>query len=130
MVTDELAGPNGIALSPDERHLDVGNWEPGRSVVMRYPMSGAPGEVLVDLSDVEGEDSIDGIKVDRAGHLYVCGPGGIWLDLTAGAPARPAAAAGEPARPRLGDPDGRTLYVTALTSIYRVRLAIAGIRPQ
>src|SRR6516165_10433646 len=36
LVTAELAGPNGIALSPDERHLYVGNWDPGRKVVMRY----------------------------------------------------------------------------------------------
>ena len=28
-----------------------------------------------------------------------------------------------------GDADGRTLYVTALTSVYRLRTSVAGIRP-
>jgi gluconolactonase len=36
---DELAGPNGIAFSPDERFLYVGNWDEKRKVVMRYPVN-------------------------------------------------------------------------------------------
>ena len=36
LVTDELEGPNGLAFSPDERFLYVGNWDPDRKVVMRY----------------------------------------------------------------------------------------------
>ena len=36
--TDELAGPNGLAFSPDERYLYVGNWDPERKVIMRYAL--------------------------------------------------------------------------------------------
>jgi gluconolactonase len=83
LVTAELAGPNGIALSPDERYLYVGNWDPDRKVVMRYALDGAGsptgGEVFFDMTGAEGEDAIDGLKVDTAGNLYVCGPSGIWL---------------------------------------------------
>jgi gluconolactonase len=35
LVTDELSGPNGLAFSPDERYLYVGNWDLERKVVMR-----------------------------------------------------------------------------------------------
>src|ERR671923_1885334 len=77
LVTDELAGPNGVALSPDERYLYVGNWDPKRKVVMRYELaadgSASRGQVLFDMTHAEGEDAIDGLKVDQAGNLFVCG---------------------------------------------------------
>jgi gluconolactonase len=133
LLTDELQGPNGIALSPDERYLYVGNWDPKRKVVMRYELdaSGAVsnGRVLFDMTDAPGEDAIDGLKVDQAGNLYVCGPGGIWV---LSADARHLGTLKLPESPHnlaWGDDDGRTLYVTALTSIYRLRLAHPGVRP-
>ena len=39
LESTELAGPNGIALSPDERFLYVGNWQDDRKVVMRYAVA-------------------------------------------------------------------------------------------
>jgi gluconolactonase len=134
VVTDELEGPNGIAFSPDERYLYVGNWDPERKIVMRYELDRA-GEVLssdvfFDMTDAPGEDAIDGIKVDEEGNLYVCGPGGIWV-LSAqsehlGTLRLPEA----PHNLAWGDEDGRTLYVTAETSVYRICLGIPGIRPE
>jgi gluconolactonase len=130
LVTDELQGPNGLAFSPDERFLYVGNWDPERKVVMRYEVdpSGRATEatVLFDMTSAEGEDAIDGIKVDRDGHLFVCGPGGIWVLSPTGrhlGTIRPPEA---PHNLAWGDDDGRTLYVTALTSVYRIRLEMEG----
>jgi gluconolactonase len=126
LVTDELQGPNGLAFSPDERYLYVGNWDPDRKVVMRYHVdaSGAISEasVFFDMTDADGEDAIDGIKVDRDGNVFVCGPGGIWVLSPDGrhlGTIRPPEA---PHNLAWGDDDGRTLYVTALTSVYRIRL--------
>ena len=126
LVTDELQGPNGLAFSPEERYLYVGNWDPERKVVMRYMVdeAGAVREATVfyDMTDAEGEDGIDGIKVDRDGNLFVCGPGGIWVLSADGrhlGTIRPPEA---PHNLAWGDDDGRTLYVTALTSLYRIRL--------
>jgi gluconolactonase len=135
LVTDELAGPNGLAFSPDERYLYVGNWDPGAKVVMRYEIgpdghAAGPGEVLHDMTAAPGEDAIDGIKVDRAGHLYVCGPGGIWVLSHEGDRLGLLALPEDPHNLAWGDADGRTLYVTAQTSVYRMRLAIPGIRPR
>jgi gluconolactonase len=134
LVTDELEGPNGIALSPDERYLYVGNWDPDRKVVMRYAADadgrfGGAGEVLYDMTDAPGEDAIDGIKVDVAGNLYVCGPGGIWVLSGAGERLGLLELPENPHNLAWGEADGRTLYVTALTSVYRIRLGIPGIRP-
>jgi gluconolactonase len=134
LVTDELSGPNGIALSPDERFLYVGDWDLEHKVVMRYELDAAgepagPGVVLFDMTDAPGEDAIDGIKVDQAGNLYVCGPGGIWLLSPDGEDLGTLRLPEAPHNLAWGDADGRTLYVTALTSIYRIRLGVPGIRP-
>ncbi len=134
LVTDELEGPNGIALSPDERYLYVGNWDLERKVVMRYEVDEAgrtsEGTVFADMTDAPGEDAIDGLKVDRAGNLYVCGPGGIWVLAPDGEQLGIVRLPEDPHNLAWGDEDGKTLYVTALTSIYRIRLGIPGIRPE
>jgi gluconolactonase len=134
LVTDELTGPNGIALSPDERYLYVGNWDLNRKVVMRYELaadgSASDGRVLFDMTDAPGEDAIDGLKVDQAGNLYVCGPGGIWILSPDGRHLGSLELPESPHNVAWGDADARSLYVTALTSIYRIRLNIPGVRPQ
>ena len=126
LVTAELAGPNGVALSPDERFLYVGNWDPERKVVMRYELGpdGLPagvGEVFFDMTGAPGEDAIDGIKVDPAGNLFVCGPGGVWVLSPGGEKLGLLGLPEDPHNLAWGDFDGRTLYITALTSIYRMR---------
>jgi len=130
LVTDELEGPNGIAFSPDERHLYVGNWQDDRKVVWRHDLETGAGEVFFDMTDASGEDAIDGIKVDRAGHLYVCGPGGVWVLSPDGDHLGTLAFPEAPHNLAWGDDDGRTLYVTALTGVYRLRVAVPGIRPE
>jgi len=127
LVTDELSGPNGLGFSPDERHLYVGNWDPERKVIMRYEINAAgdpvgSGEVFFDMTDAPGADAIDGIKVDREGNLYVCGPGGIWVLSPEGEKLGLIELPEDPHNLAWGDADGRTLYITALTSIYRMRL--------
>src|SRR5439155_2640351 len=133
LVDDSLAGPNGIAVSPDERHLYVGNWDPRRKVVMRHDVAAdgsvSGGAVLHDMTDAPGEDAIDGIKVDERGNLYVCGPGGIWVLSPQGERLGLLELPENPHNLAWGGDDARTLYVTALTSVYRMRLGIPGVRP-
>ncbi len=134
LLTDELSGPNGLAFAPDERYLYVGNWDPQKKVVMRYEVNAdgtlGRGEVFYDMTHAPGEDAIDGVKVDQAGNLYVCGPGGIWVLSPNGKHLGTIKTPEAPHNLAWGDEDGRTLYITALTSIYRMRLNIPGLRPQ
>jgi gluconolactonase len=134
LVTDELEGPNGLAFSPDERFLYVGNWDIERKVVMRYPIGPdgrrrGEGEVLYDMTDAPGEDALDGLKVDVEGNVYACGPGGVWILSPEGERLGLLKLPEDPHNLAWGDEEGRTLYITALTSIYRIRLQITGIRP-
>jgi gluconolactonase len=130
LVSDELTGPNGLAFSPDERWLYVGNWDLDHKVVMRYDPETGAGEVICDLTDEPGEDAIDGLKVDRGGRLFVCGPGGIWVLSPDGEKLGLLRLPEAPHNLAWGDEDARTLYITALTSIYRLRLTTPGIRPE
>jgi gluconolactonase len=134
LLSAELSGPNGIAFSPDERYLYVGNWDLERKIVMRYELdeSGAVsnGAVFFDMIGAPGEDAIDGLKVDQEGNLYVCGPSGVWVLSAEGTHLGTLKLPEAPHNLAWGDDDGRTLYFTALTSIYRMRLNIPGVRPR
>ena len=129
LVSAELSGPNGLAFSPDEQHLYVGNWDLNRKVVLRYEVrpdgSLASGRVFFDMTTAAGEDAIDGIKVDRLGNLYVSGPGGLWIISPAGTHLGTIKAPEHPHNLAWGD-DGRTLYLAAQTGLYRLRLDLGG----
>jgi gluconolactonase len=133
LVSRDLAGPNGLAFSPDERYLYVGNWDPAKKVVMRYEVRPdgdlAGGRVFFDMTSAPGDDAIDGIKVDQRGNLYVSGPGGLWILSPEGKHLGTLRAPEHPHNMAWGDDDGRTLYLTAQTSVYRVRLNVPGVRP-
>jgi len=133
LLTTDLTGPNGIAFSPDERHLYVTNWDLKKKVVMRYDVAAdgglASGRVFFDMAGAPGEEALDGLKVDQRGNLYVSGPGGLWIISPEAKHLGTIRMPELPANFAWGDEDGRTLYMTARTSLYRVRLGIPGIRP-
>jgi gluconolactonase len=130
LVTDELEGPNGLALSPDERYLYVGNWQDDRKIVWRHDVERSEGELFFDMTEAPGEDAIDGLKVDREGNLWVCGPGGIWVLSPSGEQLGTLRLPEAPHNLAWGDEDARGLYVTAETGIYRLRAGVPGIRPE
>ena len=130
LVTGELSGPNGIAFSPDEKYLYVGNWDEKKKVVMRYEIA-ADGSVVknslfFDMTQAPGADAIDGIKVDQQGNVYVSGPGGLWILAPDGTHLGTIKAPRHPHNLAWGDDDGRTLYMTAGSTLYRMRLNIPG----
>jgi gluconolactonase len=132
LLTRELSGPNGIALSPDEKYLYVGNWDEKKKVVMRYEVNTdgtlKSGKLFFDMTSAPGEDAIDGIKVDQEGNLYVSGPGGLWVLSAGGKHLGTIIVPKHPHNMAWGD-DGKTLYLCARSGLYRMRLGVAGVRP-
>ena len=130
LLTTDLKGPNGLAFSPDERYLYVGNWDEKKKVVMRYALRSdgllADAQVFADLTNAPGEDAIDGLKIDRSGNVYVSGPGGLWILSPTGRPLGTIVGPEHPHNLAWGDADGRTLYLTAQTGLYRMRVVIPG----
>jgi gluconolactonase len=133
LLTKELSGPNGIAFSPDEKYLYVDNWDLARKVLMRYEVRPdgtiADGMVFYDFTGDPEPVALDGIKLDREGNVYVSAPGGVWILSPAGKALGRIVPPEHDANFAFGDADGKTLYLTASTGLYRIRTGIPGIRP-
>ena len=133
LLTKEFTGPNGIAFSPDEKYLYVGNWDEKKKVVYRYEVQAdgtlKNGKLFFDFTDFKGEDAIDGIKVDVEGNLYVSAPGGLQVLSKDGKFLGTIVTPQHVHNMAWGDDDGKTLYLCARSGLYKMRLNVAGVRP-
>ena len=133
LVSTDLTGPNGLAFSPDEKFFYVDNWDDHKKVVMRYEVqpdgSLKNGKLFFDMTSAGTEDALDGLKVDKAGNLYVSGPGGLWILSPQGKHLGTIIAPKHPHNFAWGDTDGKTLYLCARSGLYRMKLNIEGVRP-
>jgi len=139
LVAKDFTGPNGIALSPDEKFLYVGNWPVAEigdrnKAVMRYEVQPdgtlKNGKLFFDFGNAPGEDGLDGIKVDLKGNLYVSAPGGLWVISPAGKHLGTIITPRHVHNMAWGDADGKTLYLCARAGLYRSRLMLPGLRPE
>jgi gluconolactonase len=125
----DLGRPNGIAFSPDLRTMYVSNTEATRKVVMAYDVTPegtvANGRVFADGTADTAPGMPDGLKVDTRGNVYATMPGGIWVIAQDGRHLGTIRTPELAANCAWGD-DGRTLYITATTSVYRVKLNASG----
>jgi sugar lactone lactonase YvrE len=130
LLADDFARPNGIALSPDERTLYVA--DTNRAHVRAFGVQ-PDGSLATDrvfaILNGSGEGAPDGMKVDIEGNLYFTGQGGVWVFSPDGKHLGMIAPPEVPANVAWGDADYKTLYITARTGLYRIRLNIAGIQP-
>lgn len=133
LLTKDLKGPNGIAFSPKEDYLYVGNWDPQRKVVMRYPVRKdgtlGSGQVFFDMTQAPQEEAIDGVKVDVRGNVYVSGPGGVWILSPQGKHLGTIVGPRPIHNFNWGGADGKSLYMMAREAIYRMPLLVEGVRP-
>jgi gluconolactonase len=124
--------PNGIAFSPDERTLYVANSDAENKVWMAYEVRNdgtlGSGRVFFDVNDQSEVGAADGLKVDVNGNLFATGPGGVWIISPQGEHLGTIKPDEVPANVAWGD-DGSTLYMTARTGLYRIRLSTSGNIP-
>ena len=129
----DLTRPNGLAFSPDEKVLYVANSDPKKKIWMRFDVKSdgtiANGRLFYDVTSQTAEGLPDGLKVDTKGNLYCSGPGGVWIFSSDGKHLGNIEPPEVPANVGWGDADGKTLYMTARTGLYRIKLNVAGVRP-
>jgi gluconolactonase len=133
LLTTELSRPNGLAFSPREKYLYVSNTE-GPRIIKRFEVKrdgrlGA-GSLFYDYeaSVDKRPGALDGLKTDREGNVYATGPGGVLILSPAGKLLGQIGVPEATANVAWGE-EGNTLYVTARTSIYRIRLSARGAKP-
>jgi gluconolactonase len=133
LLYKELLRPNGLAFSPDEKYMYLNNSEPERKICMRFevrPDGGlAKGEVFFDITRDQSLGVPDGMKIDKEGNVYSTGPSGVWIFTSEGKHLGTIKPPEVPANIHWGGADARTLFMTARTGLYRIKLNIVGIRP-
>ena len=131
MLVAGLEFPNGLALSPDERTLYVANSR-NPPLINAYDVrpdgSIANGRLFADMSSGEPDGVPDGMKVDAEGRVYCTGPGGCWVFEPDGRHLGIIRLPEIPANCAWGGPDHRTMFFTAHTSVYSMRMKTQGTR--
>jgi gluconolactonase len=131
LLTREIRAPNGLAFSPSERTLYVSNADPARAVWLAYDIKEdgtlGSGRVFFDATGwaQTKPGAPDGMKVDREGHLFAAGPGGVHVFSPEGAHLGSIEMPVPTSNVAWGN-DGTVLYITADTAIYRIRLSTTG----
>jgi gluconolactonase len=127
LLAHDFGQPNGITFSLDESRLFVNDTDRGHIRVFDVQPDGSVtgGEVWAEVTG-EGDGAPDGMKVDSEDNLYTTGPGGIHVFASDATDLGVIGLDEGPANFTWGDDDLRTLYMTANTSLYRVRVQVPG----
>ncbi len=128
LLVDDFDRPNGLCFSRDGQRLFVNDTARKHIRVFDVTSSGtlSGGRVWAETTG-EGTGAPDGMKIDSGGHVYCCGPGGIHVfdadSVCLGVIQMPE----HTANFAWGDADFRSLYITASTSVYRIRVTVPGL---
>jgi len=129
LLIRDIPNTNGLAFSPDEKILYV-NGSRDRYVKAYEVKSDdtlGNGRMLIDMKDDPARGITDGLRVDVQGNLWETGPGGVWIITPDGRHIGTIETPELAANVEFGDRDHKTLYIAARTSIYKIRLNVAGI---
>jgi len=131
LLTRELSQPNGLAFSPDGKRLYVDDSEKRNIRVYDFKKDGTihNGRIFGEEPGAAHDGVPDGMKLDREGNIYVTGPQGIWVWDPAGHHLGTIVVPEQPANLAWGDSDLKTLYITATTSIYKLKTNVSGFVP-
>ena len=131
LLIKDLEQPNGLAFSPDGKHLYVDDDDKRNILVYDVAADGtmANGRVFGEEPGGKGDGVPDGMKVDKNGNIFVTGPKGIWVWDAKGNHLGTIVMPEQPANLNWGDKDYRTLYITATTSVYRLEMKTQGFVP-
>ncbi len=128
LLIDDFDRPNGLAFAPDERTLYVNDSRRRhiRAFAVRDDDTLDNYRLWTDMNSSD-DGSPDGMKVDVNGNIYCTGPGAVWVMNPAGHVLGRIVGDEQPANVAWGGEDWSTLFVTARTSLYRIRLNTTGV---
>lgn len=131
VIGGDMARPNGVALSPDERTLYVGSTDGAepwvRSYALRADGTVASSGIFFDgaaLLRAGRRGGFDGLRVDARGNVWATGPGGVLIISPQGRHLGSILTQRATANVAFGGPAGRTLFITADEALLRVRTLV------
>jgi gluconolactonase len=128
LLVDDFERPNGLCFSLDRRRLFIN--DTARKHIRLFdvnPNGTLSGGGVWAEAKGEGAGAPDGMKIDSAGNVYCCGPGGIHVFTPDAMCLGVIRVPERTANMAWGDADYRSLYVTASTSVYRIRVQVPGL---
>lgn len=130
LLADDFDRPNGLAFSPDERVLYVADSSSRRHIRVFDVLDDGTLDNSRVFAEIRSElpGNPDGMKVDVEGNLYVAAAGGIWVFSDVGEHLGIIRTPETPANCAWGDKDWKSLFITARTSLFHIRLNISGIK--
>lgn len=130
LLTREFQWPNGLCFSPDESLLYVNDSSRQHIKVFDVLDDGTlkNSRTFAELDAAYGKGAPDGMKVDKQGHLYVTGPGGVWVFDPTGDRLGIIKIPEGVLNIGFGGAKGHTLYLTANGTVYRIDLLLPGIQ--
>lgn len=131
LLVDDFVRPNGLAFSPDEKtlYIDDSREQHIRAFAVADDGTLSNGRLFAEMRDPAKKGNADGMKVDHKGTVFCTGAGGVWVFSPDGRHRGTIEAPEVPANICFGDTDGKSLYITAHTGLYRIRLQAAGPIP-
>jgi gluconolactonase len=130
LLVKDLPAPNGLAFSPDGKRLYVDDSNTREIRVYDFRNGEVSNPRLFGKEEGPPRSGVpDGMRVDRRGNLYVTGPLGVWIWSPAGKHLGTIVLPENPANLAWGDRDLKTLYFTATTSVYRLKMKARGFVP-
>ncbi|HTP96497.1 MAG TPA: SMP-30/gluconolactonase/LRE family protein [Burkholderiales bacterium] len=128
IATDDFVYPNGLCFSPDEKLLYVNCSRERLIRVYDVKPDGSLGKGRLFHQYTGTERGVpDGMKCDVEGNVYCTGPGGIFVHDPSGQVLARIKVPGHPTNFAFGDDDWKTLYVTCIGNVVRMRLNVPGV---
>lgn len=126
LLLDSIEQPNGIGILPDGKTLLVSNSDVKKKRWYAYDIAAngslASGRIFYDVSDQTAPGGCDGFKIDKNGNVFAAGPGGVWIFTKAGKLIGKINVKGVTATNCALSPDGKTIYITAVQYLLRVKM--------
>jgi gluconolactonase len=128
LLVDDFERPNGLCFSLDGRRLFINDTARQHIRVFDVRPNGTlAGGTLWAETRGEGKGAPDGMKLDSAGNVYCCGPGGIHVFSPEAVDLGVIQVPEYTANFAWGEADLRALFITASTSVYKIRTVIPGL---
>lgn len=129
LIAADFDRPNGLAFSPDEKKLYIDDSSQLRHIrVFNVESDGSLSDGRIFHSmNIKEKGAPDGMKVDSNGFLFCTGAGGVWVFDPKGNHHGTIITPENPSNCTWGDDDLKSLFITAETSVYKIRVNNPGL---